>query len=75
MSSKELILSETFRLSDLPSFISGMASVLDIGSTLTDFNDSVDEDEADYKATQSDWRAVGKDLKRAMSTWEGKVTA
>jgi hypothetical protein len=45
-----------------PSFISGFSSVLDIGNTLQEYNTSKTEAEADKKALQNDWRAVGEDI-------------
>ena len=46
-----------------PSFIEGMSRVLDLGSTLQQYNSSDTEEEADSEALKNDWRAVGDDLK------------
>ena len=49
-----------------PSFVEGMARTLDIGDTLTVFNDSMTPEEADYRALKADWVAVGEDIKVAI---------
>ena len=53
-----------------PSFLSGMASVLDIGSTLTHYNTSDSPEEADARAIASDWAMVGQDIRSAISAYE-----
>ncbi|MGA2938333.1 MAG: hypothetical protein ABSF52_14705 [Syntrophobacteraceae bacterium] len=50
-----------------PSFIGGMASGLDLGDTLTEFNWSISGEQADMIAVKSDWVAVGKDIFVAMA--------
>lgn len=51
------------RLFTEPSFIGGMASLLDLGNTFREYNASPTGEEADFKALQNDWRAVGDDMK------------
>jgi len=51
-----------------PSFISGFARVLDIGGTFNAYNQSATPEEADRRAIQSDWLAVGQDMWRAIET-------
>lgn len=51
------------RLFAEPSFIGGMASLLDLGNTLREYNASATGEEADFKALQNDWRVVGDDMK------------
>lgn len=48
-----------------PSFLRGMASVLDLGAVLERFgyNSSRSPDEADARALRADWKAVGDDLR------------
>lgn len=46
----------------MPSFARGAAQVLDIGGTLDVYNISPNGHEADCRALQSDWRAIGKDM-------------
>ena len=53
-----------------PSFFGGMASTLDVGATLTVYNESQSPAEADAKALASDWQMVGEDLKGAISDFE-----
>ena len=57
-----------FRLYAEPTFISGMARVLDIGATLHEFNYSTTPELADIEAIRSDWEAVGNDLRVAIDT-------
>lgn len=45
-----------------PSFLEGMARVLDIGATFDSYNSSRTESEADARAICSDWCMVGQDL-------------
>ncbi|MCB1310261.1 MAG: hypothetical protein KDK30_18890 [Leptospiraceae bacterium] len=59
----------SFMLFPVPSFLSGAASVLDLGATLETFdryNYSEGEGEADFCALRSDWQAVGDDLRNAL---------
>jgi len=49
-----------------PSFAEGVARIIDFGNTLSDYNVSPSSEEADFRALESDWRAVGADLKRAI---------
>lgn len=62
--------SHTFDLFAIPRFITGIAATLDLGATLTQYNESQTVEEADLKAIRSDWRTVGYDLKKAMTSWE-----
>jgi len=52
-----------------PSFLGGMASVLDLGATLVQYNESLTTVEADMRAIQSDWEVTGNDLIYATSEW------
>jgi len=54
----------------LPGFLKGMASTLDIGSTINMFRYSKSSFEADVKALRSDWAAVGDDIQYAMDVVE-----
>lgn len=51
-----------------PSFVSGAARVLDLGGTFDDYNRSRSEDDADARALQGDWVAIGSDMKKAIDT-------
>ena len=55
-----------------PSFWGGMAGTLDLGDTLTEFNRSMFEHEADLIAIKSNWMAVGKDICSAMVKVDAK---
>lgn len=52
-----------------PSFWQGVASVLDIGGTLVEYNGSATTEEADYRAIASDWAITGKDIQAAMESF------
>lgn len=53
-----------------PSFLSGMARVLDLGATLDDYNTCLNDGQADSIALRSDWDAVGGDLRAAMGKFD-----
>lgn len=55
-----------------PSFIEGMARVMDLGATMQIYNDSETEKEADLKALKNDWEAVGEDVVIAAKQYEQK---
>ena len=50
-----------------PSFIEGMARILDLGGTLQEYNKSRNAAEADAIALTNDARAIGNDLRRAVA--------
>lgn len=60
----------TFRLFARPSFFEGMGRVLDMGSTLQEYNRNVTPEEADRRAIEADWRMVGRDLRAALRMHE-----
>ena len=52
-----------------PSFLRGMASVLDLRGNLSkEFNRSTTYDLADYRALRSDWAMTGSDLYKEIIT-------
>ena len=53
-----------------PSFIEGIASVLDLGATLIEYNESKTPEDADYIALKSDWGVIGNDIKNAIETFK-----
>jgi hypothetical protein len=63
---------DTFFLFASPTFISGIAAVLDLGSGLIVYNESITGKEADERALASDWAVVGKDIASAIETFEEK---
>ncbi|MBW1649828.1 MAG: hypothetical protein JRJ44_03960 [Deltaproteobacteria bacterium] len=61
----------TYTLFAKPSFISGMASSIDLGATLSGYNyDALPPEIADRLAVISDWAAVGSDMFCALENYE-----
>ena len=58
-----------------PSFTSGMARALDLGSTMTEFNSTFYPEVADYYAIKSDWINVGSDINTALNIYGEEETA
>ncbi len=52
----------------LPSFLDGIASVIDLGGVYEDFEIADDPARADYEAILSDWQAVGDDIRAASAS-------
>jgi hypothetical protein len=59
----------TFRLFARPSFLGGAGRILDLGSTLQNYNRNTTTEEADRKAIKSDWCMVGRDLGAALNIY------
>ncbi|WP_018703636.1 hypothetical protein [Anaeromusa acidaminophila] len=55
-----------------PSLFRGIASVLDVGSSLNIYNESNTTEEADAIANKSDWNVIGKDLRIVMKSYDVK---
>ena len=55
-----------------PSFIGGVARVMDLGATMQIYNNSKTEDEADLKALKKEWEVVGEDILSAVKEYEQK---
>jgi hypothetical protein len=53
-----------------PSFIEGVARLIDFGGTLNEYNCSATSDQADAKAIASDWKVVGSDFKSAVKAYK-----
>jgi len=51
-----------------PSFFQGVASVMDMGGTLVEYNTSRTPQEADARAIASDWAITGKDITAAIKS-------
>ena len=45
-----------------PTAAEGVGRILDVGGTLTEFNTSLSDQQADRIALRLDWKAVGADL-------------
>ena len=58
----------TFSLFNQPSFVEGLARILDFGDTLSEYNLSLTPQQADFHAIRSDWLAVGDDLRAAAAS-------
>ena len=48
-----------------PSFLEGIARLADVGGTLNEYNTSRSGADADARALQGDWRAIGHDVRVA----------
>lgn len=48
-----------------PSWLQGVATALDLGGTLVEYNVSRTAQEADVRAIASDWAITGKDIQAA----------
>lgn len=57
---------QSFYLFAVPSFLSGVASVMDPADALSTYNESPTGMDADAIATYADWKAVAGDLKAAV---------
>ena len=57
---------ETDFLYAQPSFIGGVAAVLDMGGTLREYNASPNGEIADARAIMSDWIVTGNDIRSAI---------
>jgi hypothetical protein len=53
-----------------PSVAESIARLVDFGDFLTEFNRSLSEEQADTIALRMDWKAVGNDLRYALSVVE-----
>ncbi|MBI3970716.1 MAG: hypothetical protein HY332_05455 [Chloroflexi bacterium] len=56
-----------------PSFWGGAARVLDLGNTLTEFNQSPTPDQADCIAMRADWGSIGQDFREAIGQLEQEL--
>lgn len=62
----------THYLYAIPSFWGGAAHALDLGATLTVYNESLTEADADYCAIKADWMAVGNDMQKVIDDFAKK---
>ena len=69
------LFSRSARLFALPSFLGGMASALDLGTTLKEYNESITPQEADIASIRSDWFSVGDDLSQAIISYRKEAEA
>ena len=52
-----------------PSFLEGVARIMDIGGTLNEYNYASDGQQADAIAIWSDWAVIGQDMYTAMGIY------
>jgi len=60
-------------LAATPSFLSGMARVLDMFGVFDKYNRSTTPELVDSRAIYGDWQMVGKDLSAAIALFEADV--
>ena len=53
-----------------PSFVDGMASLIDISPNLSRYNQDDSPIEADTNSLRADWYAIGSDLRKATNIYE-----
>ena len=56
-----------------PTFVGGIARILDFWGTLKVYNISPSADLADWKAISEDWKAVGNALRDALAVYNSQV--
>jgi hypothetical protein len=56
-----------------PSFIEGVARLIDFGNTLQIYNTSLSGEQADALALAADWQVVGDDLEKAILEFQGEA--
>ena len=52
-----------------PSFIEGMARIMDVTGSLNEYNHAQDGQEADTIAIWSDWAMIGQDMRRVIGVY------
>ena len=55
-----------------PGFLRGLAATLDMGATLSVYNESHSPSEADARALASDWSVVGEDIRTAITAFQSE---
>jgi len=73
MSDKKIGL-DTFRLFKRPSFIAGMAALLNFGGNINKYSADSSGQEADANSLKSDWTAIGNDMRTAITDYESAQT-
>lgn len=53
-----------------PSFLGGVAKLVDFNGSLNKYNESVSGVEADSRALKKDWEAVGGDIQNSIEKYE-----
>lgn len=70
----KIIMNEgTFRLfKKEPSFMDGVASLVDLSSNQSKYNYDLNEEDADMNSLREDWRVIGTDLWHVINNYEYK---
>jgi hypothetical protein len=58
-----------------PSFLTGIARLLDLGGIFDVCNERLTGEEADAAASYADWRMTGEDLTRAIAEYRNQSSA
>lgn len=53
-----------------PSFLEGIARIMDFANALNEYNSSLTPQEADAAAIRMDWEMVGQDFRSAVAEFE-----
>ena len=69
LDTKSFLFARSGRLFSNPSFLTGLAKIIDIGATFDEYNISETPQEADFWSLWSDWYAVGDDLRYAVEKY------
>ena len=56
-----------------PSPVLGLASIIDFGNTLIEYNYANNGEQADYLALRQDWYCVGEDMRIALRASRSEV--
>jgi hypothetical protein len=59
----------TFYLFARPSFLEGLARILDLSGSLQEYNYSKSGEQADARAISSDWEMIGEDIRTSIRTY------
>lgn len=62
-----------FRLYARPSFLEGLARLVDFGNGLAEYNSIESDDLADFQALASDWNNVGADIMVSIEKFQSEL--
>ena len=71
----DALFARTARLFAVPSCITGVSKLVDVGATFDEYNANETPKEADFWSLWSDWCAVGDDLRYAFSEHVSSLSA
>jgi hypothetical protein len=55
-----------------PSYIEGIARVIDLGSTIDEYNSVITPEQADFLSIRNDWEVIGEDIAIVIEAEERK---